>query len=75
MSFHAQVSVFHDCEESLVRACSSRLSVGFGSAFVAMPTGPGTGPVLQPDFDSVFGNKAAHSDKVNSAGKACRSST
>uniref|UniRef100_A0A8C4QJS5 Phosphatidylinositol-binding clathrin assembly protein n=1 Tax=Eptatretus burgeri TaxID=7764 RepID=A0A8C4QJS5_EPTBU len=40
---------------------------GFGSAFVAMPTGPGTGPVLQPDFDSVFGNKAAHSDKVNSA--------
>uniref|UniRef100_A0A8C4QK12 Phosphatidylinositol-binding clathrin assembly protein n=1 Tax=Eptatretus burgeri TaxID=7764 RepID=A0A8C4QK12_EPTBU len=42
-------------------------SDGFGSAFVAMPTGPGTGPVLQPDFDSVFGNKAAHSDKVNSA--------
>uniref|UniRef100_UPI00358E6957 phosphatidylinositol-binding clathrin assembly protein-like isoform X11 n=1 Tax=Myxine glutinosa TaxID=7769 RepID=UPI00358E6957 len=37
---------------------------GFSSPFV---TGPGTGPVLQPDFDSVFGNKAAHSDKVNSA--------
>uniref|UniRef100_UPI00358F35CE phosphatidylinositol-binding clathrin assembly protein-like isoform X9 n=1 Tax=Myxine glutinosa TaxID=7769 RepID=UPI00358F35CE len=39
-------------------------SDGFSSPFV---TGPGTGPVLQPDFDSVFGNKAAHSDKVNSA--------
>uniref|UniRef100_UPI00358FDB8C phosphatidylinositol-binding clathrin assembly protein-like isoform X4 n=1 Tax=Myxine glutinosa TaxID=7769 RepID=UPI00358FDB8C len=38
--------------------------LGFSSPFV---TGPGTGPVLQPDFDSVFGNKAAHSDKVNSA--------